>query len=305
MSFNPALLNQNSVKKFVDRLEKVYAQRLGDKNVKRTQVYEDVAHLFGYDSWHNMDQAMKNAHAAVSDSESSKDTPQSAVLHLLQNTQLPLTDTVVQTQLTDILRTQSTDEMLQSCREISRFISHNNHKNENLILELARKIQSECPDHFHETREEIIKIFSGIEFSEFLLQTSDQKLEENKQTQEYLSAARVVMKRLDYIPRPFESKRKTWTFPPLAAERLTSLEQIDEVLKKLKSELKKIPDTVKNSSDDIKRFVKMEVIRYVYGEYGVLYRAHNRYPENAKYEQTSKAIEKALGLSPNAKLKNG
>ena len=267
MSFNPALLNQNSVKKFVDRLEKVYAQRLGDKNVKRTQVYEDVAHLFGYDSWRNMDQAMKNAHAAVSESENSKGAPQSAVLHLLQNTQLPLTDAVVQTQITDILRAQSTDDMLQSCREISRFISHNYDNNSNLVLEVVQKIRSDCPDHFHEAREEIIKIFSGIEFSDFLSQISDQTLEKDKQTEGYLSAARVAVKRLDYIPQPFVSQRSTWTFEPLTAARLISFEQIDEVLEKLKIELQNMPEKIKSAPDDVKRGVHGEIMQYVYGEH--------------------------------------
>lgn len=315
MSFNPALLNQNSVKKFVDRLEKIYAERFENTPVKRTQMYEDVAHLFGYDSWHNMDQAMKNAHSEQSKSIESGSIKsekivfantegKSAVLHLLQNTQLPLTDSMVQNQIVEILRAQSVDDMLQSCREISRFITHNYNKSFNLVFELGEKISTGCPDHFYEAREEIIKILSGMELCDFIIKTDTDEKEEIKRTDKYLSAARVEMKRLDYIPQPFASQRSTWTFEALTAERLTSFEQIDEVLEKLKIELKNMPEKLKSAPNDVKRGVHREIMEYVYGEHGVLYRAQKRYPEKAQYEQTSQAVDQALGLTPNIRLKH-
>lgn len=309
MSFNPALLNQNSVKKFVDRLEKIYTERFEDTPVKRTQMYEDVAHLFGYASWHNMDQAMKSAR-----SEETKFTEyekiifantdgKSAVLHLLQNTKLSLTDAVVQNQIVEILRAQSTEDMLQSCREISRFISHNHNDDSNLVMDVAQKISNECPEHFHEAREEIVKILSGMELCDFILKTHTEEKEELKRTEKYLSAARVVMKRLDYIAKPFVSQRSAWTFEPLAAERLSSFEQIDGVIANLKGELEKMPEKVKNAPTDVKRGVYTEIMQYVYGEHGVLYRAQQRYPDQAKYQEASQAVDKALGLTPNLRLK--
>ena len=314
MSFNPALLNQNSVKKFVDRLEKIYTERFENTPVKRTQIYEDVANLFGYDSWHNMDQAMKNAHAEQSSAtQPASVKPQkvilanadgkSAVLHLLQNTQLPLTDAVVQNQLMEILRVQSVDDMLQSCREISRFITHNYNDNLDLLMKMGQEIRNGCPDHFHEAREEIIKILGGTELFDFLERTNNQTLDVDNQTEKYLSDARAVMKRLDYIPQPFVSQRSTWTFEPLAAERLTSFEQIDEVLEKLKGELQNIPEKLKNAPNDVKSGVHTEVMEYVYGEHGVLFRAHKRYSEKAKYDKTSDDVDRALGITPNVRLK--
>lgn len=338
MSFNPALLNQNSVKKFVDRLEKIYTERFANTPIKRTQMYEDVAHFFGYDSWHNMDQAMKNARSPVSQSENRNlnlaSAPQSAVLHLLQNTQLPLTDAVVQNQIMGILRAQSIDDMLQSCREMSRFITHNHNDNSDLLMEIGQKIRSDCPDHFHEAREEVIKILSGRELQDFLIKThaqeekeevkrtdkdleaeaeeeveirrTDKDWEEEKiqRTDKYLSGARIVMKRLDYTPQPFVSQRSTWTFEPLVPDRLTSFEQIDEVLEKLKGEFKTMPERLKNAPNDVKSGVHQEIMEYVYGEHGVLYRAHSRYPEEAQYNKTSDALDKALGITPNVRLKH-
>lgn len=313
MSFNPALLNQNSVKKFVDRLEKVYSERFGDTPVKRTQLYEDIAHLFGYDSWHNMDQAMKSARSEDTKSTDSEkviwaDTEsnrKSVVLHLLQNTKLSLTDAVVQNQIMGILRAQSTEDMLQSCREISRFITHNHNDNSNLVMDMAQKISNECPEHFDEAREEIIKILSGMELCDFILKTNTEEKEDIKRTDKYLSAARVVMKRLDYIAQPFVSQRCEWTFGPLAAERLTSFEQIAGVLEKLKGELEKMPEKVKNAPDDVKRGVYTEIMQYVYGEHGILYRAQQRYPDQAKYQEASQAVDRALGITPNFRLKKG
>lgn len=52
MSFNPSALNIVTVKKFIDRLEKSYKER--GVVVKRTAVQEDVAKMFGFTSYHDM-----------------------------------------------------------------------------------------------------------------------------------------------------------------------------------------------------------------------------------------------------------
>lgn len=56
MPFNPSLLNSTLVKKFIDRLEKSYKER--GVAVKRTSVQEDVAKMFGFASYYEMNQQL-------------------------------------------------------------------------------------------------------------------------------------------------------------------------------------------------------------------------------------------------------
>lgn len=69
MSFNPSALNIATVKKFIDRLEKSYKER--GVVVKRTAVQEDVAKMFGFTSYHDMNKNL---------SENSNSTPQTQPL---------------------------------------------------------------------------------------------------------------------------------------------------------------------------------------------------------------------------------
>lgn len=164
-------------------------------------------------------------------------------------------------------------------------------------------MQHDCPEVFQEAREEIINIFSGNEYLDYFAQTAPPEKEEQAKSNEYLSSARVVMKRLDYIAKPFVSKETPWTFQPLAHQQPTSVEQIDGVLKIFKGELEKMPVELKKAEPVIKYRIQRELMKYVYGQHGILYRAQSRHPEHTKYSQTSDVIEKALDIKPTPKLK--
>lgn len=56
MPFNPSLLNSTLVKKFIDRLEKSYKEH--GVAIKRTSVQEDVAKMFGFASYYEMNQQL-------------------------------------------------------------------------------------------------------------------------------------------------------------------------------------------------------------------------------------------------------
>jgi len=70
MPFNPSLLNPTLVKKFIDRLEKSYKER--GVAVKRTSVQEDVANMFGFASYYEMNQQLVKE--PIEQSDTSADT---------------------------------------------------------------------------------------------------------------------------------------------------------------------------------------------------------------------------------------
>lgn len=284
MSFNPALLNQNSVKKFVDRLEKVYAQRM-DKTVKRTQVFEDVANLFGYDSWYNMDQAIKNA---------GNPDVSSDVIDLLKTSKTNLLDPNLRKQLISIIVKKEEDEFLQSFRDLAYFFEYNCSRDESEKNKIAviRDLWQADVIKTQTFSSQISDILAGYEFKRFQKDEERRNPPQNTRlfspTPSYISTANVLLHREKFIVRDFRSDVCDVHFSAPTNITPMDIHQCTEVLKNLDAQFVALQPNVAKLDPDTKIAFIQELNGYLYKENGVFFK-HLQTHENSPLQQ--KCIE--------------